>query len=55
MAHNQEHHHSHKTGEEVMETGHYIDSDGDHVELKAGQKFPSCPSSGQSTDWKHEQ
>lgn len=55
MTHNKEHHHAHKTGETVMETGHYIDSDGDHVELKSGQTFPSCPSSGQSTTWKHEQ
>ncbi|MCM3638187.1 hypothetical protein M3152_10660 [Sporosarcina luteola] len=50
-----EHQHSHKTGETVMETGHYIDENGHHVELTAGQKFPSCPSTGQSTSWKHEQ
>jgi len=53
MANN--HEHSHKTGETVMETGHYIDADGEHIELTAGQKFPSCPSSGQPTSWKHEQ
>lgn len=47
--------HSHKTGEPVMETGHYIDADGEHIELKAGQTFPNCPSSGHPTSWKHEQ
>ncbi len=50
-----QHQHSHQTGETVMETGHYIDADGDHIELTAGQKFPNCPKSGKSTSWKHEQ
>lgn len=47
--------HRHKTGETVTETGRYIDSDGDHIQLTSGQKFPSCPSTGQSTIWKHDQ
>lgn len=46
--------HRHRTGEKVTETGHYVDEDGGHVALKAGDTFPNCPKTGKSTVWRHE-
>jgi hypothetical protein len=46
--------HVHHSGEIVTETGHYLDKDGDHIELKQGESFPNCPKSGQQTTWRHE-
>ncbi|MBA2941973.1 YjzC family protein [Paenibacillus sp. CGMCC 1.16610] len=46
--------HRHKTGEKVTEAGHYIDGDGGHVVLQAGDTFPNCPKTGKATTWKHE-
>jgi hypothetical protein len=51
MTHKQNH--VHKTGETVMTTGHYVDSDGERIELKQGQTFPSCPNTGHPTSWRH--
>lgn len=38
-----------------MESGHYLDADGEHVVLQQGGKFPSCPATGESITWTHEQ
>jgi hypothetical protein len=38
-----------------MESGHYIDADGEHVVLQQGEQFPACPKTGQSVTWAHEQ
>ncbi|SDN50933.1 YjzC-like protein [Paenibacillus sp. yr247] len=46
--------HRHKTGERVTESGHYIDVDGGHVVLQAGETFPNCSKTGKATTWKHE-
>lgn len=45
--------HEHQTGQEVTETGHYVDKDGEHVDLTKGDTFPNCPQTNQSTTWKH--
>lgn len=46
--------HRHKTGEKVTKSGHYIDEDGGHVVLQAGETFPNCPKTGKTTTWMHE-
>ncbi|WP_167357136.1 hypothetical protein [Paenibacillus pectinilyticus] len=45
--------HQHRTNDKVTETGRYRDADGQSVELTAGQTFPPCPKTGQSTTWHH--
>ncbi|MBI0581350.1 hypothetical protein IEC97_28995 [Neobacillus cucumis] len=52
MSHFTDHHH---TGETVMESGQYIDADGEHAVLQQGEKFPSCQKTGESVSWTHEQ
>lgn len=47
--------HEHQTGDTVTETGHYVDKDGEHVDLTQGDAFPNCPKTNQATIWKHAQ
>ncbi|MBY0029814.1 hypothetical protein ACQKJG_22845 [Priestia megaterium] len=43
----------HQTGDKVIESGHYIDKDGEHVDFKQGEVFPNCPKTDQPTTWRH--
>ncbi|WNR44647.1 hypothetical protein [Paenibacillus roseipurpureus] len=45
--------HQHKTNDKVTETGRYRDADGQSITLTAGDTFPPCPKTGQSTIWHH--
>ncbi|MFB9759411.1 hypothetical protein [Ectobacillus funiculus] len=50
MPHFTDHHH---TGETVSEPGTYICATGEKKELKQGETFPDCPSTGHATTWTH--
>ena len=50
MTHYTDHHH---TGENVTEAGTYICPTGEKMQLQQGDSFPTCPSTGQVTTWKH--
>ncbi|MFK2826210.1 hypothetical protein QYG89_11095 [Bacillus sp. B190/17] len=47
------HSHLHHTNDPVEESGQYICPKGTVKELQQGEKFPSCPQTGEPTTWRH--
>ncbi|MED1203485.1 hypothetical protein [Heyndrickxia acidicola] len=40
-----------RTGETVLESGHYVDADGQYAVLQKEESFPACPKTGNSVTW----
>lgn len=43
----------HQTNDKVEETGSYICTSGETVQLSKGDTFPKCPNTGTETTWRH--